>query len=333
MSRFTVVIADNRYSSYDEERAVLSEAGAEIRNFRSQSPEEARVAFADADAILVNLFPMTAEVIQALPRCRVISRYGVGYDNVAVEAATRRGIWVTFVPDYCFEEVADHALALLLNCMRKVSYRDRMIRQGRWNVHRNQPAYRVEGRTLGILGYGNAAHTLLRKVSGLGFGRVLMCDPYVRASTIKAAGAVPVDLSTLLMESDYISVHVPLTDETRRMIGRAELALVKPGAILVNTARGPVLDEAAVADALREGRLGGAGLDVFETEPLPADSPLRQLENVVLTDHAGWYSEESLVELKTKAARNVAAVLAGGVPPYPVNRVGPGGPGAAGGPA
>jgi len=330
MSRFTVVIADNRYSSYDEERAVLSEAGADIRNFRSQSPEEARAAFADADAILVNLFPMTAEVIQALPRCRVISRYGVGYDNVAVEAATRRGIWVTFVPDYCFEEVADHALALLLNCMRKVSYRDRMIRQGRWNVHRNQPAYRVEGRTLGILGYGNAAHTLLRKVSGLGFGRVLMCDPYVRASTIKAAGAVPVDLSTLLMESDYISVHVPLTDETRRMIGRAELALVKPGAILVNTARGPVLDEAAVADALREGRLGGAGLDVFETEPLPADSPLRQLENVVLTDHAGWYSEESLVELKTKAARNVAAVLAGGVPPYPVNRVEPGAAGAAG---
>ncbi len=336
MSRFTVVIADNRYSSYDEERAVLSEVGAELRIFRSQSAEEAGAAFAEADGILVNLFPMTAPIIEALPRCRVISRYGVGYDNVAVDTATRKGIWVTFVPDYCFEEVADHALALLLNCMRKVSYRDRMIRQGRWNVHRNQPAYRVEGRTLGILGYGNAAHTLLRKVSGLGFGRVLMCDPYVRTSTIKAAGAVPVDLATLLMESDYISVHVPLNDETRHMIGRAELALVKPGALLVNTARGPVLDEAALFDALRDGRLGGAGLDVFETEPLPADSPLRRLENVVLTDHAGWYSEESLVELKTKAARNVAAVLQGTEPPYPVNRVEPGrepgpGPGPKGG--
>jgi D-3-phosphoglycerate dehydrogenase len=179
----------------------------------------------------------------------------------------------------------------------------------------------VEGKTLGILGYGNAAHTLLRKVSGLGFGRVLMCDPYVRASTVKAAGAVPVGLPTLLAESDYISVHVPLTPETRHMIGRAELALVKPGAILVNTARGPVLDERAVADALRSGQLGGAGLDVFEEEPLPANSPLRQLDNVIFTDHAGWYSEESVVELKTKAARNAAAVLAGGRPPYPVNAV------------
>jgi D-3-phosphoglycerate dehydrogenase len=323
MSRFVAVIADDRYASYEEEKAVLSEVDAEVRLFPSHSPQEARRIFAEADAILVNLFPMTAELIEALPRCRVISRYGVGYDNVAVEAATRRGIWVTFVPDYCFEEVADHALALLLCCIRKIGYKDRMVRQGKWNLHRDQPCYRVEGRTLGILGYGNAAHTLLRKVSGLGFGRVLMCDPYVRSSTIKAAGAQPVDLSTLLSESDYISVHVPLTAETRHMIGREELALVKPGAILVNTARGPVLDERALSEALESGRLGGAGLDVFESEPLPADSPLRRLDTVVFTDHAGWYSEESVVELKTKAAQNAAAVLQGRVPPYPVNEVRP----------
>jgi D-3-phosphoglycerate dehydrogenase len=328
MSRCTVVIADDRYAAYDEERAVLAEVDAEVRLFSSSSPSEARTAFADADAILVNLFPMSAAIIEALPKCRVISRYGVGYDNVAVDAATRKGIWVTFVPDYCFEEVADHALALLLGCIRRIAYKDRMIRQGKWNLHRDQPCHRIEGKTLGILGYGNAAHTLLRKVSGLGFGRVLMCDPYVRASTLKAAGAVPVDLPALLAESDFISVHVPLNPETRHMIGRKELALVKPGAILVNTARGAVLDEQAVADALREGRLGGAGLDVFEEEPLPADSPLRLLENVIFTDHAGWYSEESVVELKTKAARNAAAVLAGGTPPYPVNNVGSGRAGA-----
>ena len=319
MSRFTVVIADDRYAAYDEEKAVLAEVDAEVRVFASSSPSEAKRAFAPADAILVNLFPMTADIIESLSKCRVISRYGVCYDNVAVDTATRKGIWVTFVPDYCFEEVADHALALLLGCIRKIGYKDRMIRQGMWNLHRDQPCYRVEGRTLGILGYGNAAHTLLRKVSGLGFGRVLMCDPYVRASTVKAAGAVPVDLPTLLAESDYISVHVPLTPETRHIIGRAELALVKRGAILVNTARGPVLDERAVADALRSGQLGGAGLDVFEEEPLPRNSPLRQLDNVIFTDHAGWYSEESVVELKTKAARNAAAVLVGGRPPYPVN--------------
>ncbi len=321
MSRFTAVIADDRYAAYEEETRVLAEVGAAVRVFSSSSISEAREAFAAADAILVNLFPMTAEVIEGLPKCRVISRYGVGYDNVAVEAATRRGIWVAFVPDYCFEEVADHALALLLGCIRKIGYKDRMIREGRWNLHKDQPCHRIEGRTLGILGYGNAAHTLLRKVSGLGFGRLLMCDPYVRASTIKAAGALPVDLPTLLAESDYISVHVPLTTETRHMIGRPELARVKRGAILVNTARGPVLDEGAVADALRDGRLGAAGLDVFEEEPLPADSPLRKLDNVIFTDHAGWYSEESVVELKTKAARNAAAVLAGGRPLYPVNDV------------
>ncbi len=321
MSRFTVVIADDRYASYNEEEEVLREVDAEVRVFRAGSVEDARRAFASAHGILVNLFPITADLIESLEGCRVISRYGVGYDNVDVEAATRKQIWVTFVPDYCFEEVADHALALLLCCIRKVGYKDRMVRQGKWNTHRDQPCYRVEGRTLGIIGYGNAAHTLLRKVSGLGFGRVLMCDPYVRASTIKAAGAVPVDLPVLLAESDYISVHVPLTPETRHMIGRAELSLVKPGAILVNTARGPVVDEMALAEALASGRLGGAGLDVFETEPLPESSPLRKLDTVVFTDHAGWYSEESVVELKTKAARNVAAVLAGGKPPYPVNRL------------
>jgi len=321
VSRFTVVIADDRYASYREEEEVLREVDAEIRVFRSGAPAEAKKTFASADGILVNLYPMTAEMIDSLKGCRVISRYGVGYDNVDVEAATRKGIWVTFVPDYCFEEVADHALALLLCCIRKIGYKDRMVRQGRWNTHRDQPCYRVEGKTLGILGYGNAAHTLLRKVSGLGFGRVLMCDPYVRASTIKAAGAVPVDLPVLMAESDYISVHVTLTPETRHMIGREQLALVKPGAILVNTARGPVLDENALAEALASGRLGGAGLDVFEKEPLPAESPLRNLDTVVFTDHAGWYSEESMGELKTKAARNVAAVLAGGPPLYPVNRL------------
>jgi D-3-phosphoglycerate dehydrogenase len=321
MSRFTVVIADDRYAAYDEERSVLSEVDAAVRIFSSSSPVEAAAAFAAADAILVNLFPMTAQIIDALPRCRVISRYGVGTDNVAVDAATRRGIWVAFVPDYCFEEVADHALALLLGCIRKIGYKDRMVRAGRWNTHKEQPCYRIEGRTLGILGYGNAAHTLLRKVSGIGFGRVLMCDPYVRASTIKAAGALPVDLATLLSESDYISVHVPLTAETRHMIGRAELERVKHGAILVNTARGPVLDQQALTEALQDGRLSAAGLDVFEEEPLPSNSALRSMDNVILTDHAGWYSEESEVELKTKAARNAAAVLAGGVPLYPVNDV------------
>jgi D-3-phosphoglycerate dehydrogenase / 2-oxoglutarate reductase len=321
MPRFTVVIADDRYAGYQEEREVLGAVDAAVTLFPSSSPVEARKAFAAADAILVNLFPMTAEIIGGLTKCRVISRYGVGYDNVDVDAATARGIWVARVPDYCFEDTADHALALLLGCIRRIVYRDRMIRQGKWNLYRDQPSYRTTGRTLGIIGYGNAGRCLHRKVLGFGFGQVLVHDPNVRSSIIRAAGGVPADLDTLLAQSDYISVHVPLDEETRHMIGRRQLSAAKKGAILINTSRGPVLDEAAVADALRDGQLSAAGLDVFEREPLPADSPLRSLENVILTDHAGWYSEESERELKTKAAQNVAAVLSGGAPVYPVNSV------------
>ncbi len=322
MSRFTVVIADNRYASYDEEEAVLREVDAErARSSLPLPPPQARKAFAAADAILVNLFPMTADIIEGLQKCRVISRYGVGYDNVDVEAATRKGIWVARVPDYCFEDVADHALALLLGCIRKIAYKDRMMREGSWNLHRDQPCYRMAGRTLGIIGYGNAARCLHRKVFGFGFARVLVCDPYVRASVIRAAGAVPVPLSTLLAEADYISLHVPLTPETRHLIGARELAKMKRGVILVNTSRGHVVDEPALAEALRDGHLAGAGLDVFEEEPVPRGSLLRTLDNVIFTDHAGWYSEESVVELKTKAAQNVAAVLAGGAPAYPVNSI------------
>ena len=321
MSRFTVVIADNRYASYHQEEEVLREVDAGVVIFSSSSAAEARMSFAAADAILVNLFPMTADIIEGLQKCKVISRYGVGYDNVDVETATRKGIWVARVPDYCFEDVADHALALLLSCVRKIPYKDRMVREGRWNLHRDQPCYRMEGRTLGIIGYGNSGHCLHRKVFGFGFARVLVCDPNERDSVIRAAGAVPVPLSTLLAEADYITLHIPLSPETRHLIGAAELARMKRGTILVNTSRGPVLDEQALAESLRDGHLGGAGLDVFEEEPLPPGSLLRTLDNVIFTDHAGWYSEESVVELKTKAARNVAAVLAGGAPAYPVNSV------------
>ncbi len=320
MSRFHVVIADDRYSAYDEERAVFAPLDARVEIFPSSSTAEARRVFADADALLVNLFPMTADVIDGLGKCRVISRYGVGYDNVDVPAATSRGIWVACVPDYCYEDVADHALSLLLGCIRGIAFKDRMIRQGKWNLHAGHVVHRIAGRTLGILGYGKTGRCLHRKCSGLGFSRILAYDPLLPPSVVASEGATPVDLATLLSESDCVSVHVPLSPQTRHMIGKAEFAAMKPRAILVNTSRGPVLDEAALIEALRDGRMGGAGLDVFETEPLAAESPLRTFDNVILTDHAGWYSEESLTELKTKAAKNAAAVLEGGPPLYPVNK-------------
>jgi D-3-phosphoglycerate dehydrogenase len=317
------MVTDDRYGTYAEEEAVLREIGAalEIRNLASE--EEALAVLPKADGILVNLFNLSARIIAGLTRCKVISRYGVGYDNVDVEAATQRGIWVARVPDYCYQDVSDHALALLLCCVRKIAYRDRKIREGKWNLHKDQPCHRIEGRTLGLLGYGAIARLLHRKVAGLGLARVLACDPYVDPALIAEAGAKTVDLATLLRESDFISVHAPLSPETRGLIGEKEISLMKPSAILINTSRGPILDEKALADALRSGRIAAAGLDVFETEPLAPASPLRRLDTATITDHAGWYSEESMVELKTKAARNIAAVLAGGKPLYPVNKPAP----------
>ncbi|MGA2763358.1 MAG: C-terminal binding protein [Spirochaetia bacterium] len=321
MSKFRVIVADDRYGSYSEEEAILSEIGAtlEVRNLSSE--EEALRLLPSADGIFVNLFPLNRRIIESLARCRVISRYGVGYDNVDVEAATRKGIWVARVPDYCFEDVSDHALGLLLGCVRKIAYKDRLVREGKWNLTKVQPCHRIAGRTLGLIGFGAIARCLLHKVSGFGLARVLTYDPYVDSAEAKKAGAISVDLSTLVGESDYISVHAPLSPETKGLIGEKEVGLMKPSAIIINTSRGPVVDEGAIATALREGRIAAAGLDVFGVEPLPPSSPLRGLDNVILSDHTGWYSEESVGELKTKAAKNVALVLTGGKPLYPVNAV------------
>ena len=319
MAGLKVIVTDDRYGSYDEETAVLKEIGASVEVHNLGGEAETAQVLRDADGILVNLHPLPATVIQELQKCRVISRYGVGYDNVSVEAATAKGIWVTRVPDYCLEDVSDQALALLLGCVRKVAFKDRRIREGAWNLHKEQPSYRITGKTLGLIGYGAIARTLHRKISGFGLGRVLVFDPYLDPKKIEENGAESATLRSLLKNSDYISVHAPLNDGTRGLIGGRELSLMKKTAILINTSRGPLLEEKAVADALASGKIAAAGLDVFETEPLPADSLLRQLDNVILSDHTGWYSEESVVELKTKAAQNVLEVLKGGKPIYPVN--------------
>ena len=320
MATLRVVVTDDRYGSYEEENAVLKEIGVSVEVHDQMDEAETVRVLTQADGILVNLHPLPAGVIEKLDRCRVISRYGVGYDNVDVESATVKGIWVARVPDYCLEDVSDQALALLLGCVRKVAFKDRRIREGAWNLHREQPSYRMAGKTLGLIGYGAIARTLHRKMSGFGLDRVLAFDPYLDPKKITENGAQAVPLRRLLKESDYVSVHAPLNEETRGLIGSRELALMKKTAILVNTSRGPLLEEKAVADALAGGKIAAAGLDVFESEPLPPDSPLLRLANAVLSDHAGWYSEESVAELKTKAARNMLEVLKGGKPLYPVNQ-------------
>lgn len=319
MAALRVMVTDDRYGSYSKEEKVLKKIGAAVEVYNLVDEEQAIEVLREADGILVNLHPLPARVIAALERCKVISRYGVGYDNVDVDQATAKGIWVARVPDYCLEDVSDQALALLLACIRKVAFKDRRIREGGWNLHKEQPSFRIAGKTLGLIGYGAIARTLHRKVSGFGLDRVLVFDPFLDPQTITKNGGQAVDLRSLLKESDYVSVHAPLNDKTRGMVAARELSQMKKSGILINTSRGPLLDEKAVAEALADGKIAAAGLDVFESEPLPEQSPLRRLENVVLSDHAGWYSEESVAELKTKAAQNVLEVLEGRPPLYPVN--------------
>jgi len=320
-----VVVTDDRYGNYSEEKSVLQELNIELiilapESNRSEKIENLKI-IQDAEALLVNLYPMTKEIISGLNKCKVISRYGVGYDNVDVDEASRKGIWVARVPDYSIEDVSDQALALLMGCIRKVAYKDRMIRRGKWNLHQDQPAHRMKDATLGILGYGAIGKRFHEKTSGFGFAKVLVFDPFVKEDIIKNNGAVPAEFKDILSNSDYISIHIPLNESTKKIIGKKQLLIMKKDAILINTSRGGVLDEQAVIEALESGKITGAGLDVFETEPIPENSPLLKLDNVILSDHTGWYSEESKVELKTKAALNILAVLKGGKPIYPVNDI------------
>ncbi|RPI22923.1 MAG: C-terminal binding protein, partial [Acidobacteria bacterium] len=210
------------------------------------------------------------------------------------------------------------AMALFLDCVRKVSRKDRCVRAGQWNLTSLQRVYRIAGKTFGFVGYGLIARSLHRKLRGFNLGRILVFDPFVTADSAGSAKVELTDLDTLCRESDFISIHVPLRSSTREMIGERQFSLMKSGAILINTSRGAVIHEQALISALKSGRIACAGLDVFATEPLPADSELRRLDSVTLTDHEGWYSEEAMAELKTKAALNIVDALTHGTPRYPV---------------
>jgi len=318
--QFKVAILDNRYADYNEEHAVLDDI-AEVSHSPSEDAGELREFCREVDGIIANLAPLPADVINALQKCKVISRYGVGYDSVDVDAATARKIWVANVPGYCAEDVSDQALALWLSCVRKVAQRDRQVRAGVWAVDSTSPHYRIKGKTFVLCGYGAIARTLHRKISVLGLARVLVYDPYVDEAAIRAAGAEKVSWETALAEGDYFSIHMPLNDETRGVFNKETFRAMKPTAMVVNTSRGPIIDENDLAEALRSGWIDSAGIDVFAQEPINADNPLLQVENVTLSGHVGWYSEESLKELKTKAAQNVKDTLTTGRPTCPVNNI------------
>jgi D-3-phosphoglycerate dehydrogenase / 2-oxoglutarate reductase len=316
---FIVAITDSVFPSLEPERRVLGPLGVEVRAGQCRSEDEVIALAKDANAILNCYAKMTARVIGELRHCKVIARYGIGVDNVDLAAATRAKIVVTNVPDYCVDEVSDHGLALFLALARRVVAADQAVKGGTWDVVAHKGIQRLRGQTLGLLGFGKIARALAAKAQALGM-RVIAVDPFVDAAAMARLNVRAVDMDTLLAESDAVSVHVPLSPETRGIIGERALARMKPTAFLINTSRGGLVDERALAAALTAGRLAGAALDVVEKEPPPPDHPLRKAPNVILTPHLAFYSREAVVELQTKVAEEAARAFRGEPPRSPVNR-------------
>ena len=321
MATFRVAITDNTFAPIDPERAILEPLGCEVV-FRQCATEDDVIALArDADAIICDASPITARVIASAPRLKVISEYGIGYDNIDVDAATARGIWVANVPGFCTNEVADHTIGLLLALSRRILALDAATRAGRWGAGLAGPMRRLSTQTLGLVGFGRIARAVATRARALGM-RVLCWSPNTTPAIAAELGATRAELDDLFRQADVVSLHVPATPTTRRLVDARRLGLMKPSAYLINTGRGSLIDESALIDALTSGRIAGAALDVYDPEPPAANSPLFSLSNVVLTPHAAFYSEESLAELQASAARNVAAVLEGGRPETPVNQPG-----------
>lgn len=317
---YKVVVTDNRHGDYSIEEKILAGCNAELVILNCRNAQEMIENCADADGILLDMAPMSKEVVTALKKCRVVSRYGVGYDNVDVKACSERGIYVANVPDYCVYDVSDLALGLLFACQRQIVIRDRKIREGKWNMHFPH-TYRIKGKVLAVLGFGRISRELIKKVSGLELKEILVYDPYVDEAVIASYGARKTGFEESLRKADYISLHMPVTDETREMINEKAFELMKPSAILINTARGSLIEDAALINALKNHKIAYAGLDTHNCEPLPPDSEFFRLDNCVLTDHTAYNTAEGVEELKTKAALNVKAVLEGKKPIYPINKI------------
>jgi D-3-phosphoglycerate dehydrogenase / 2-oxoglutarate reductase len=315
---FLVAVADSVFPNLDPAREVLSQVGAQLELASEPTPEAILRLATDADAILVTYAKITGEMIRQLTKCRVISRFGIGVDNVDIPEATKRGIVVTRVPDYCIDEVSDHTMALLLAIVRKIPFINAQVHRGTWKMPNVVPIHRLRGTVLGLVGFGRIPQLVAPKAKAFGM-TVIAHDPFLPQAVFAGAGVESVDFQTLLQSSDYVSIHSPLVPETKNLFNADAFKRMKRTAYLVNTARGPIVDEAALAAALDAKLIAGAALDVMVQEPPPSNSRLFGRDNVIVTPHTSFYSEESLVDLQTKAAEEVVAVLSGQAPRNPVN--------------
>lgn len=316
----TVVIAYPPFGDHHIERDILASLDARVLAFPTTTTPEAQAAIREADALMVSIQPVTADLIRTMTRCRIVGRVGTGLDAIDLRTAADHGIWVTYVPDYSIDEVSTHAITLLLAQARGLPEQLNSTRRGEWTNRGMRTVYRLKDQVLGVIGCGRIGQAAAAKGLGLGL-KVIGFDPYMDAAILRAQGIEPVDLDTLLRTSDYITLHSPLTEENRHIINAATLAKMKPTAYLINTARGPLIDEDALLQAVRTGTIAGAALDVLTVEPPPSDHPLMHEPNILVTPHAGWYSEEAKVDVRVRGAEEVVRVLKGEPPRAPANRV------------
>jgi D-3-phosphoglycerate dehydrogenase len=314
--QYRVVITDCDHGSIEEEKEEFGRMGAELILAQVQEEKDLIRVCKDADGLVNQYALLTRRVLENLPKCKVVSRYGVGVDSVDLKAATDLGIIVANVPDYCMDEVANQTIAMILTLIRKTAFFDRKVKSGEWDFRQGIPIYRTKGKTMGLIGCGKIGLEVAKRISAFGV-KVMTFDPYLE----KAPEGVELkDFDTVLKESDFISIHCPLNDSTRHLIGDEAFKKMEKKPFLINTSRGPIIDGKALIQALEQGLISGAGLDVLEKEPPDSQNPMLKMENVVLSPHIGFYSEESISELKRRTAKNVSDVLMGRGPDSVVNR-------------
>ncbi len=318
MKIFKTYVVETSYSSYEIEKSLIENEGGRLILAKCHSEDDLIEQCQDANALLIRQTPVTEKTFKSLKNLRIISRYGIGYDNIDVKAATKHNVLVTIVPDYCVQEVADHTIALLFSAIRRIPMRDRVVRKGFWDISSAFPVHRTDRSIMGFVGYGKTAREVRKRLSGFPF-RFVAYDPYQKAEIFRQDNTMRLDFMKLVMVSHFISIHAPLTDETRHLFNDKIFRMMRKEAILVNTSRGGIVDQEALVEALVKGYICGAALDVYEDEPLPPSHPLCSLNNVILSDHAAWYSEESLTQLQREAALEVVRVMRGLVPKNPVN--------------
>ncbi len=314
-----IVMLDRMGTDFSLEKRVFREAGATFLVTYFRNADELRSIVRDADVLMFNDANISADIIAALEKCKMIIRYGIGYDNVDLEAAGKKGIYVCNAPSYGTYDVAEHTMALLLSVCKHIPLADKCARTGQWNAERVGKVRRLCGKTLGLVGFGRIAQKVAARARAFEMN-LLVYDPYVDASKAAALGAQCVDFPILLENADYVTLHSPLNEETRHMMGMPQFRLMKKDAVLINTGRGGLVNENELTYALLSGEIAGAALDVFEEEPLPVTSKLRQMENVVLTPHVAWNSFEGVDDLHKEVTENVVRVLHGETPINVVNK-------------